>query len=160
MNKRKAFIDKLTELAEKDSKVILVVADVGFTFIEDFRKRFPNQFLNIGISEPAAINFCVGLANRGYKPYFYTMLNFILSRANEQVRLNVAQGNTNVKLFGVSGSEAYKFLGCSHNLYDNEEHDYLGNLPNIECYFPVGDEYVKLVMEEEYQRNGPAYTRL
>lgn len=157
---REQFIEKLSELASKDERVVLIVFDVGFSFIELFKNRFPKQFINLGICEPAGLNFAVGMANEGYKPVVYTMTNFILSRPNEQLRINIAYGNSNVKLFGVKGSEAYKFLGTSHNLYGTEEQDYLKNLPNINAYFPESEEQTKKFMEIEYKRVGPSYTRL
>ena len=157
---RKAFIEKLTDLAEKDSSVVLIVGDVGFSFLEPFKERFPKQFLNIGICEQSMLNFAVGMANMGMKPYVYTMSNFILCRPNEQLRNNVCYGNSNVKLFGVKGSEAYKFLGMSHNLYGTEEADYLKNLPNIKSYFPENEQETKDFMENEYEHIGPSYTRI
>lgn len=156
-NGRKAFIEKLTELAEKDPKVVLIVLDVGFSFIEEFRKKFPAQYLNLGASEQTAVGVVVGLSKMGYKPHLYTMKNFILLRPLEQVRNDVCYGKANVKLVGVGGSEAYKFLGMSHNLAEGEEEKILSTLPNINSYFPETEEQVKGFMELEYKRSGPAY---
>lgn len=117
---RKPFIEKLTELAAKDPKVILIVGDVGFSFLEDFKAKFPNQFLNIGICEQAMMGVARGMSLLGWKPYVYSMINFIVFRPYEQVRNDLAWGNANVKLFGVKGSEAYRFLGYSHNIYKAE----------------------------------------
>lgn len=157
---RKPFIEKLTELAEKDKKVILLIGDVGFSFLEPFRERFPKQFINCGIAEQNMMGVASGLSRAGFKPYVYTMMNFILSRPNEQVRNDICYANANVKLFAVKGSEAYKFLGMSHNLYGTEEQDYLKNWPNIVTYFPETEEDVTDGMEVEYNRIGPAYTRI
>lgn len=157
---RKPFIEKLTELAAKDKKVILLVGDVGFSFLEKFKEQFPKQFINCGIAEQNMMGVASGLSRVGYKPYVYTMMNFILSRPNEQVRNDICYANANVKLFAVKGSEAYKFLGMSHNLYGTEEQDYLKNWPNINTYFPETEQDVIDWMETEYQRNGPAYTRI
>ena len=154
---RKPFIQTLTELAEKDPRVVLIIGDVGFSFIEGYRQRFPKQFLNLGVLEQSMINVAVGMSRVGWKPYIYTMANFILLRPHEQVRNNVGYGKANVKLFGVKGSEAYKFLGYSHNLYGTEEKDLLKNMPNINTYFPETEEETVKQIREEYQRNGPAY---
>ena len=101
-----------------------------------------------------------GLSRVGFKPYVYTMMNFILSRPNEQVRNDIGYANANVKLFAVKGSEAYKFLGMSHNLYGTEEEDYLRGIPNLHTYFPEEEADVTDSMEIEYNRSGPAYTRI
>ena len=154
---RKPFIETLTKLAEKDSKVILIIGDVGFSFIEPFKERFPNQFLNCGVLEQTMMGLAVGMARVGWKPYVYTMKNFILLRPLEQVRNDICFGKANVKLFGVGGSAAYKFLGYSHNLQDGEEEKILSTLPNLNTYFPKTEEEAVKNIEDEYQRNGPAY---
>jgi len=154
---RKPFLEQLTEFAEKDPKVIFIVGDVGFSFIEEYKRRFPNQYLNAGIGEQNMMGLAVGMAHMGWKPYVYTMKNFILLRPHEQVRNDIGHGNANVKLFGVGGSEAYKFLGMSHNLFSGEEKDVLKHIPNINSYFPTEEDELKGQMIEEYERNGPAY---
>ena len=159
-NGRKIFLETLTELAEKDPKVIFIIGDVGFSFIEGYKARFPNQFLNTGACEQTMMNIAVGLANVGWKPYVYTMINFIVFRPYEQVRNNIAYGNANVKLFGVEGSEAYAFLGMSHNIYNNEDKKLFEHLPNINSYFPAKEEEIRTIMLREYERKGPSYMRI
>ena len=154
---RKPFLETLTELAEKDPKVILIVGDVGFSFIEQFKERFPNQFLNCGIMEQSMMGIAAGMAYAGWKPYVYTMKNFILLRPLEQVRNDIAFANANVKLFGVGGSEAYRFLGMSHNMFPGEEEGMLRFLPNMKSYFPQNEEEVPYIIKQEYLREGPAY---
>lgn len=154
---RKAFIEKLTELAEQDSRVILIIGDVGFSFLEPFIARFPNQFLNAGIAEQNMMTMAAGMASVGWKPYVYTMSNFILLRPLEQVRNDICYASANVKLFGVKGGAAYKFLGMSHNLASGEETAILGTLPNIVPYFPETEEDTKKFMEYEHERQGAAY---
>lgn len=156
-NGRKAFIETITELAEKDKNLILIVGDVGFSFMEPFMERFPNQFLNCGIMEQTMLGVAAGLASEGMKPYVYTMKNFILLRPHEQLRNDIGFANANVKLFGVGGSAAYKFLGHSHNLFDGEEEDILKHIPNINSYLLATEEQVKSSILQEYNRVGPAY---
>ena len=162
-NGRKIFLETLTELAEKDDKVILVIGDVGFSFIEGFRARFPKQFLNCGVMEQSMMGIAVGLAHEGFKPFIYTMKNFIILRPFEQVRNDICYGNANVKLLGVGGSEAYRFLGMSHNLMPGEEERLLKDLPNLNVYLEESEildgreERLKENLLLEYNRAGPAY---
>lgn len=161
-NGRKEFLITLTELAEKDPSVILIIGDVGFSFLDDFKAKFPKQILNVGIMEQTMMGFAAGMAQAGMKPYVYTMRNFIAFRPYEQVRLDIAVANTNVKLIGVSGSEAYKFLGDSHNVFTNkdgteEDVAMLQELPNMLVHYPKEESEVKPIMLKEYERNGPCY---
>lgn len=154
---RKAFIDTLTHLAEEDEKVILIIGDVGFSFLEPFIARFPRQFLNAGIAEQNMMGVAAGLALEKWKPYVYTMSNFILLRPLEQVRNDICYPNANVKLFGVKGGASYKFLGMSHNLAEGEEKGMLKFLPNINSYFPETEDDLIDKMSNEYHRVGAAY---
>lgn len=156
-NGRKAFIEKLTGQAEKDPRVILMIGDVGFSFLEDYIAGFPNQFLNVGVCEQSMMGVAAGMARVGWKPYVYTMTNFILLRPLEQVRNDICYGNANVKLFGVKGGASYKFLGFSHNMTAEETGGILQHLPNLNTYFPKTEGQAAEQMEVEYRRNGPAY---
>ncbi len=159
---RKPFITTLTELAERDDKILLIIGDVGFSFIELYREKFPKQFLNVGCLEQTMMGVAVGLARAGFKPYVYTMRNFVVFRPYEQVRNDIAYGNANVKLFGVAGSAAYKFLGYSHNTFKykngvDEDVAMMSELPNMNVYVPKTEEEVREKMLKEYERSGPAY---
>lgn len=157
---RSAFIDTLAKLAEKDDRVILIIADVGFSVLDDFIERFPNQFLNVGVAEQNMMTLAAGMAREGWKPYIYTMSNFILLRPFEQVRNDICYAKANVKLLGVKGSESYKFYGMSHNLADGEEKGLLKLLPNLNSYFPSTEEELIENMSNEYKREGAAYFSL
>jgi len=132
---RREFIDALIALAEKDDKVVLIIPDVGFNYIEEFQKRFPDRFFNLGVTEQSTMIIAAGLALSGLKPYVYSMINFVTFRPYEAVRNAVCLHNANVKIIGVKGSEKYKFLGFSHNLIaENEEIEVLEHLPNLKSF--------------------------
>lgn len=155
---RKAFIETLTDLAMQDDRIILIVGDVGFSFMEVFKEKFPSQFLNAGIAEQNMMGMAAGLAAVGWKPYVYTMSNFILIRPLEQVRNDIDFAGANVKLFGVKGGAAYKFLGHSHNLLEGEEKAILHySLPNTDAYFPETEKELTETMKLQYEHEGPAY---
>ena len=156
---RRIFIDTLIELAEKDDKIILIVPDVGFNYIEKFQEKFPNRYYNFGVTEQSTILIATAMALDGWKPYVYSMINFVAFRPFEMVRNGIYCHKANVKLIGVKGSEKYKFLGFSHNMiYENEDVEHL--MPYIACYKPGNPEHVKDVIEETYYRNEAAYIRL
>ena len=48
---RTAFIKTLEAVADDDPRVNLVVGDLGFGVVTDFAKKFPQQYLNIGVAE-------------------------------------------------------------------------------------------------------------
>lgn len=158
---RREFINTLIELAEKDDKIILIVPDVGFNYIEEFKKRFPSRFFNFGVTEQSTMTIAAGLALAGFKPYVYSMINFVVFRPYEAVRNAVCLHHANVKIIGVKGSEKYKLLGFSHNLIaENEEIKVLEHLPDLKSFIIDNPEEVKKIILETYQMNSPCYIRL
>ena len=158
---RREFIDTLIELAEKDDKIVLIIPDVGFNYIEEFSNKFPGRFYNFGVTEQSTMIIAAGLALSGFRPYVYSMINFVTFRPYEMVRNAVCMHNANVKIIGVKGSEKYKFLGFSHNLIsENEDIKVLENLPNIKSFIVNNPEEIKRVILETYKMNSPCYIRL
>lgn len=158
---RVPFIDTLIELAAKDDKIVLIVMDVGFKHADRFKEKYPDRYFNLGITECSSMLTAAGLALSGYKVWVYSMINFVLFRPFEMLRNGVCLHDANVKLIGVSGSAAYKFLGFSHNkLFDDEDFSHLNGLPNITTYGPKDEEGVKEAVLTEYNSKHPAYIRL
>lgn len=160
-NNREAFFKALTDLAEKDERVMLIVPDVGFSYLDDFVKRFPKQFINVGVTEQSGMGMASGLALAGWKPYFYTMVNFAVMRCYEQLRNDACFHDANVKIIGVRGSVHYRFLGLSHNLQGKEhENKLLKQLPNISTHYPRNPKRTYQTILDTYAVSKPAYIRL
>lgn len=157
---RATFIDTLIELAEKDERVVLLVPDVGFNFLEKFQAQFPARFINTGVTEQSTMIIAAGLALAGMKPYVYSMINFVLFRPAEMVRNAVVQHNADVQIFGVKGSEKYKFLGFSHNLlHSGEDTRFCENI-GLLSFLPQTPEELKGQMLANYKNTKPTYTRI
>lgn len=154
---RRAFFDNLSEMADKDDKIRLIVGDLGFSFMEDFAERHPDKFINFGIAEQAMVGVASGMALGGLKPYVYSGAIFVIMRPYEQVRDDVCYNNLNVKLIGTGASG---FLGFTHNFEGTEnEEDLLKNLPNLERYYPESEEELATAMKDSY-KDKPTYIRL
>ena len=157
---RRIFIDTLIELREKDDRIMLIVCDVGFNYCEKFAERFPESYKNFGVTEQSSVIIAAAMALAGFKPYFYSMINFVLFRPAEMVRNAVVKHNANVKLIGVKGSSAYRFLGFSHNLlHDKEDFNFCDNI-GLQWYNPQDNQAVKEIILTGHQENKPAYIRL
>ena len=59
---RKVFNKVLVECAEKDPRIHLVLADIGYGEIEPFARRFPDRYVNKW--SPAIIPFLEALQER------------------------------------------------------------------------------------------------
>jgi len=155
---KQAFINSLTKIMEKDDKVIVVTADMGFSVFEDIQKRFPKRFFNTGITEQASISFVAGLAMSGFKVYFYAQAPFISMRCLEQVRLDIAYNQLNVKLIGSNSGFSLNQYGVSH--FGLEDIAIMMTLPQMTIYAPADSVEMTKSMEESYQIKGPVYIRM
>ena len=152
---RRCFGKIITELAERDDKIYVIVGDIGYRVFDEFRDKYPDRFINMGICEQSMIGVSAGMALEGLKPWVYTITPFLIERPFEQVKLDIDQQNVNVKLVGFSD---YPKLGPTHTELDGEKIMQLFN--NISSYFPKnGDETYQFV-KEAYDNNGPAFISL
>ena len=143
---RTTFVNTLLELAEKDDRIFLLTPDMGYSVLEPFRTKFPNRFLNTGIAEQNTIGVAAGLAMSGKIVYVYSIIPFVTMRCFEQIRLDLAYNNTNVKLIGVGAGFTYGPLGASHHAI--EDIAIMRSIPNMTVLCP-GDpiETKQLVLD-------------
>lgn len=156
---RRTFVQTLCEIAEKDERVCLIVPDVGFNY-EEFQRRFPERYFNLGVTEQSVMAIAAGLALSGMRPFVFTMINFLLFRPAEVVRNAIVCHNAPVVLVGSSGSKHFSFLGFSHNLlHDKEDINFCKNI-GLEYQLPKTNEEVKEVVTRGYRGEKPLYIRL
>ena len=109
---RQNFFDEMEVLAKEDKDIMVLVGDLGFSFVEGYQKRFSEQFINAGAAEQNMLGVGAGLARAGKKPYVYSGSLFAVARPYEFLRDDIAYNNTNVKVVGTGASG---FLGFTHN---------------------------------------------
>ena len=155
---RKTFINTLIDLARKDPDIVLITPDMGFSILEPFFQEFPERSFNVGIAEQNAVSMASGLALMGKKPYVYTIIPFLVGRAYEQIRLDVAYMNANVKLIGIGAGFTYGTCGATHHAL--EDIALMRNLANMTVCAP-GDNYeAEQLIRQTYQIPNPTYIRI
>ena len=155
---RNAFIRTLTELAEGDVRIHLVVGDLGYSVVEGFRERFPNQFLNVGVAEQNMTGIAAGMALCGKIVFTYSIANFPTLRCLEQIRNDVCYHQANVKVVSVGGGLMYGTLGMSH--HGTEDLGALRLLPNMVVVAPGDPVEAELATRAVGHHDGPCYLRL
>ena len=80
-----AFGGALCKLAESDPRIVAITAAMPEgTGLSDFRERFPERFIDVGICEEHAVTFAAGLASRGLRPVVAVYSTF-MQRAYDQI---------------------------------------------------------------------------
>src|SRR5207237_6160090 len=82
---------------------------------EKFRSEFPRRFINTGVSEQIMIGLVAGMAQRGLRPFAYTIATFTLYRPFEMVRDDLCYQNLPVTIVGIGGGVSYSTLGATHH---------------------------------------------
>ena len=152
---RRRFGKIITDIAERDDRVYLIVGDIGFRIFDEFKARHPNRFINMGVCEQSIIGVAAGMALEGLKPWVYTITPFLIERPFEQIKLDIDQQNADVKLVGFSD---YPTLGPTHTELDGVGLMRLFN--NITSFFPRNGDEAQWDIYKAYEKNGPAFISL
>jgi len=152
---RREFGKWIAEIAEKDDKIIVIVADIGHGVFDEFRKKFPERFFNFGICEQSIISAAAGMALEGLKPYVYTITPFLIERPFEQIKLDIDQQCVNVKLAGYAD---YPDQGPTHAELDGKK--LMSFFKNIDSYFPKSSKETREFLDKMHKSDRPAFISL
>ena len=155
---RTEFFKLLKEEMQRDKSIFLLVADQGAGLIDPFRQEFPDRFLNVGIAEQDMIGIASGLINVGFRPFCYTLSNFITQRCFEQIRDDICLHKYPITLVGNSTGFDNGLLGPTHQVIDDI--GCMKVLPGMNIYSPGSISSIIMVFEEIIKNKRPAYIRI
>ena len=146
----------LAELGEEHDNLWVITPDIGATLVE-FRDRFPERFLDVGLAEQASVGIASGLAYAGNIPVVSGMLPFLSMRALEKIRTDVCYPNLPVKIIGTHGGLVGNG-GSTH--YAVEDLALMCALTNM-TVTSIGDPLlVGEIIRQSMSMTGPIYIRL
>lgn len=155
---RDEFLKAIIEEVERDSSIILLTADLGFGVFEDFEKKFPKQFINVGVAEQNMVGVATGLSLEGFKTITYSIGNFPTLRCLEQIRNDACYHEINLTIVGMGGGFSYGSLGMSHHA--TEDIAIMRALPKINILAPGTKEEAYFATKRAIQSKSVNYLRL
>jgi transketolase len=156
---RDSFVETLIEIAAADERIVAVVNDsIGSSKLGAFRDRFPDRLINVGIAEQNMVGIAAGLAASGRLPFVSAASPFLTARAMEQIKVDVAYSDTNVKLCGMSPGLAYGALGATH--HSIEDLAWLRAIDNLTVIAPADPLETEQVIRAVAAVDGPAFVRV
>jgi transketolase len=156
---RVAFAEALVGLAEADSRIVAVVNDsVGSSSLEEFKKRFPERLINVGIAEQNLVGVSAGLASAGKVPFTCGASCFLTGRALEQIKADLAYSRHNVKLCGMSSGMAYGELGPTH--HSIEDIAWTRAIANMTVIVPADPLETAQAVRAAAALDGPVFLRI
>ena len=103
----------VTALAAANPRILTLTADLSNTLAE-FRERFPERYIELGIAETNSVSLAAGLATCGFVPYIFSMAPFGVLKCAEQLRTDVDYNHLPVRLVGRLSGLAMGYFGTSH----------------------------------------------
>ncbi len=155
---RDGFGEGLIELGEKNPNVVVLTADVSeSTRTEEFGKKFPERFFEVGVSEQNMIGIAAGLAESGKIAFASSYAVFSPGKNWENVRTTVIYNQANVKIAGHHAGIMTGPDGVTHQA--TEDIAITRSWPGIEIYVPCDSVEAKKATIESAKTDGPAYLR-
>lgn len=139
--------------------LVPVVADSTSTAkINPFIQAFPDRVVNVGIAEQTMVGTAAGLALAGKVPATCNAAPFLVSRANEQVKVDVCYNDLNVKMFGLNAGASYGPLASTH--HSTDDISVMRGFGNVEIYAPSCPVEARQIIDQALRSESPVYVRL
>jgi transketolase len=157
---RNRFANAFYELGKDDPRLCIIVADISPAgSIAKFRTDFPARFINTGVAEQVMIGMAAGMAQRGLRPFAYTIATFALYRPFEMVRDDLCYQNLPVTVVGIGGGVTYSTLGATHHA--QEDISIASSIPGLTVIAPCDPAETEAATRWcAVQEQGPVYLRL
>jgi transketolase len=155
---RGAFTRALTELAEQESRIVLLTGDLGYMALERFADKFPDRFFNMGVAEQNMVGVATGLAEAGFIPFVYSIGTFASLRPYEFIRNGPILHQLPVRIVGVGGGFEYSHAGPTH--HSLEDVGVMRLLSGMTVIVPADHEQTRTAILASWNVLGPVYYRL
>src|SRR5512135_183594 len=110
----------VVEAAKLDPRVVVVCADLTeSTRNLDFKKLFPDRFVQVGVHEQFLAAGAAGLALAGKIPFITSYAMFCPGRSWEQVRTNICLNDVNMKIVGSHAGVSVGPDGATHQAIED-----------------------------------------
>ena len=149
----------MSDIAEEDESLAVTTADLCFySGLDGFSKKYPDKLYNVGIAEQNLIGVSAGLAKEGFNTFASTYASFAVTRALDQVRVNMGYMQLPIKVIGLTSGFSVGILGATHICI--EDIAIMRCIPNIAVLSPADgvETYKALIAAWKY--DGPVYIRM
>ena len=155
---RRAFLSRINEMIPNETDTIFMTVDIGMWAIRDVLRDYPERCMNIGIFEDAMMSVAAGMASCGLVPTIFGIQPYLIERAFEQIKLDLAYQGLGVNVVGTGAAVDYTKYGYSH--YCAEDVGILKYLPGIEFVAAgTANEFIRL-FNESYRNGKPTFYRI
>ena len=141
-----------------NENVVVLCADLTeSTRNEEFKKQFPDRFIQMGVHEQLLAALAAGMALEGKIPYITSYAMFCPGRAWEMVRTNICLNEVPVKIIGSHAGVSVGPDGATHQAI--EDIAIMRPIPNMTIVAPCDATEARKATLSLLDVNGPCYAR-
>src|SRR3990167_3657918 len=148
----------LVELGDTDPSVVVLSADLTeSTKVEEFAKKYPERFFEMGVAEQNMAAIGAGLGISGKTAFISSYAAFSPGKNWETIRTTIIYNDANVKIAGHHAGIMTGPDGATHQA--TEDIAMVRVLPNIKVFVPCDAIEAKKATIEAGKIKGPVYIR-
>lgn len=155
---REGYGKGLVELGEQDPNVVVLSADLTeSTKCDEFAKKFPERFFEVGVAEQNMAAIAAGLGTSGKTAFISSYATFSPGKNLETVRTTIVYNEANVKVAGHHAGIMTGPDGATHQA--TEDIAIMRSLPIIQVFVPCDAIEAKKATIASGKMKGPGYLR-
>ena len=155
---RNGYGEGLLILGEQDPNVVVLTADLEeSTKCEEFAKKYPERFFEMGVAEQNMAAVAAGLGISGKTAFISSYAIFSPGKNWETIRTTIVYNDANVKIAGHHAGIMTGPDGATHQA--TEDIAMVRVLPNIKIFVPCDEIEAKKATIEAGKIKGPVYLR-
>lgn len=155
---RNTFRQTLLDIGSAYPSVVVITPELMVaTRCDEFARRFPDRFFDVGIAEQNAFGIAAGMAACGRIPIVCSYANFACLRAGEHIRNDISYTRLNVKIVALSSGLTFGVGGASHQSY--EDLAVMRALPNFTVMAPADANAMDAAVKAAMRIDGPVFIR-
>ncbi len=155
---RDTFFQAIIDVAREDKDIMVLSADMDAFKLRDFEELFPEQFLNVGVSEQNMINVAAGLALTGKKVFCYSIAAFATLRCFEQIKIHIGSMELPVSIVGAGAGFSFGYDGPTH--HGHQDLSSMRLIPEMEIIELSSSEVAREAIKSLVSNPRPSYVRL
>ena len=156
---RDVYASILMKLAEKDSRVVVLDADLMNSMgMVPFGEAFPERTFNVGVQEANMVGVAAGLSATGKIPFAHSFGPFATRKAYDATFISGAYARLNVRIVGSDPGISAAYNGGTHMPF--EDMGIMRNVPTMTVLEPVDGAMLQNLIQQMVDLQGMFYMRL
>lgn len=155
---RYTYLEEICRMVEEGADIVIVSEDYAAPVFDQFRKKHPERFLNVGIAEQNGVAVACGLALAGKYPIVYGCAPFPLTRAIDQVKSAAAGMHLPMTILNSGIGFGVPEFGATH--YNIDDLAMVRCIPGVQIITPSDNDAARKCARYSIAEKRPVYLRM